>query len=55
MTAEPQRVLTVVPGTPGLPLFISLTGDPDGIEICAAAPRALADRAKLTALLERLV
>ncbi len=50
-----KRILTVVPSTPGLPLFVSLTGDPDGVEMCASAPHALADMATLSALLEQLL
>lgn len=52
---EAERIFTVVPGAPGLPLFLSITGDPNGIELCASAPRALADADRLRTLLETLL
>jgi len=50
-----RRSFFIPPGNPGLPLFIALNGDPDGVELCATAPAALASHGRLDRLLERLV
>ncbi|MEE2830692.1 MAG: hypothetical protein VX498_16010 [Myxococcota bacterium] len=36
-----QRIFFIPPGNPGLPLFLTLTGGPEGVELCASAPRRL--------------
>jgi hypothetical protein len=50
-----RRVFFVPPGSPGLPLFVTITGDPDGVEVCAAAPVALASAGRLQRLIDDLV
>ena len=50
-----RRAFFVPPGSPGLPLFVTLTGDPDGVEVCASAPVGLASHGRLERLLEELV
>lgn len=50
-----QRAFFVPPGSPGLPLFVALTGDPEGVEVCASAPVGLASHGRLAALLDLLV
>lgn len=49
-----ERCFFVPPGNPGLPLFLTCTGDPAGVELCAAAPRVLADGGRLDGLLDGL-
>jgi hypothetical protein len=50
-----RRVFFVPPGSPGLPLFVALSGDPEGVEICASAPMGLAADGRLDRLLDRLM
>lgn len=49
-----QRAFWIPPGNPGLPLFLTLTGDDEGIELCAAMPVGLADEGRLEGLLADL-
>lgn len=35
---HPLRVAFIPPGAPGLPLFVGITADPDGVELAAAGP-----------------
>lgn len=49
-----DRSFFIPPGSPGLPLFIALTGDASGVELCGTAPAALASHGRLTALMQRL-
>lgn len=50
----PRRAFFIPPGSPGLPLFLTLTGDDDGVTLCASAPLALASNGRLEALMDRL-
>ncbi len=50
-----RRAFFVPPGSPGLPLFVAMTGDPEGVEVCASAPVGLASDGRLAALLDELV
>ena len=54
-----RREFGGVPGNlvmiPGLPLFVALSGDPEGVEICASAPMGLAADGRLDRLLDRLM
>jgi hypothetical protein len=49
-----QRAFFIPPGNPGLPLFLSMAGDSEGIELCAAVPCGLATQDRLSSLLEHL-
>jgi len=42
LDGQPLRLLLVPPGSEGLPLFMSLSGDADGIEVAAVSPRSWA-------------
>ncbi len=44
----------IPPGTPGLPLFLAMSGDPAGVDLCATVPLALATEGRLEALLDAL-
>lgn len=35
---HPLRVAFIPPGAPGLPLFVGITADPDGVELAASGP-----------------
>lgn len=48
----PRRHWWIPPGGGGSALFVTLTGHPEGIEICAAAPGNLADAATIERLLD---
>lgn len=50
-----RRAFFVPPGSPGLPLFVAMTGDPEGVEVCASAPVGLASQGRLEGLLGELV
>lgn len=50
----PESATWIPPGNPGLPLFLSATGGPLGVELCASAPAGLASDGRLVALVERL-
>lgn len=47
LDGEPLRLLFVPPGSEGLPLFMGLSGDIDGIEVAAVSPRARVDAERL--------
>jgi len=49
---EPTRAFFIPPGSPGLPLFLTLTGDAEGVTLCGSAPLALSGNGRLEALLE---
>jgi hypothetical protein len=49
-----RRCFFVPPGNPGLPLFLAVSGDPEGIELCACMPTAVASGGRIEALLEAL-
>jgi len=51
---QPVPAFWVPPGNPGMPLFLAVVGDAEGLEVCALAPAALADGGRLTGLLDRL-
>lgn len=51
---RPEAAFWIPPGNPGLPLFLSATGGPLGVELCAAAPAPLATGGRLEALLARV-
>jgi hypothetical protein len=51
---EPGRVFFIPPGSPGLPLFLTITGTPTGVTLCGAAPLGLADGGRLELLLDDL-
>lgn len=48
----PTRAFFIPPGSPGLPLFLTLTGDDEGVTLCGSAPLALASNGRLEALLD---
>ena len=50
-----RRCFFIPPGNPGLPLFLAMAGDADGVELCATAPTPLATDGRLRALLDGLV
>lgn len=51
---EARRCFFVPPGSAGLPLFLAVTGGPEGLELCASAPAALASGGRLGGLLDAL-
>jgi hypothetical protein len=51
----PRRVFWIPPPGAGTPLFLTLTGHAEGVELCAGAPLALASDGRLDALLDALV
>ena len=50
-----ERVYFIPPGSPGLPLFATLTGGPLGVELCLATPSWLLGQEDLSAAAERIV
>jgi hypothetical protein len=54
---EARRAFWIPPGGPSLPLFLTLSGGPAGVEICGAMPQALAGAGaeRLDALLAGIV
>lgn len=48
---RPRRLFWIPPAGPGTPLFLTLTGHPEGVELCAGMPLALASGGRLDALL----
>ncbi len=52
---RPRRLFWLPPPGAGSPLFLTLTGHPEGVELCAGMPLALADGGRLDALVERIV
>ena len=55
IAGTPLRAFWVPPPSPGLPLFLSLCGTRDALELCAGAPAGLADGGRLDALLTALI
>lgn len=51
---QARSAFFIPPGNPGLPLFLTLTGDPEGVELCATVPRALDTRDRTPRLLDSL-
>ncbi len=51
---EARRCFWIPPGSPGLPLFLTLSGDPGGVEMCGSMPAGLASRGRLRSLLAAL-
>lgn len=50
-----NRAFFIPPGNPGLPLFLTLTGDAEGVELCASLPEGLATDRRIRTFLDRLV
>ncbi len=50
----PTGAWFIPPGSPGLPLFLTLSGSSQGITLCGAAPLGLADGGRLEAFMTRL-
>ncbi len=50
-----QRSFWIPAGQPGLPLFLTLTGDATGVEIVGSMPVGLASRGRLDALMDAIV
>jgi hypothetical protein len=48
---QPRRAFWIPPAGPGQRLFLTMTGGPDGVELCAAMADAYADAGRLDALL----
>ncbi len=56
LDGRPLRLLFIPPGSEGLPLFMGLSGDADGIEVAAVCPQArVGDGARLEPWLDRFV
>lgn len=51
---EAASCFFVPPGNPGLPLFIGISGNTEGAELCATVPLALATEGRVDTLLDRL-
>ncbi|MFN7972746.1 MAG: hypothetical protein U0166_10420 [Acidobacteriota bacterium] len=51
---QARRCFFVPPGNPGLPLFLAITGDEGGVELCATVPVPLTSGGRLDALLDAL-
>jgi hypothetical protein len=49
-----RRCFFIPPGNPGLPLFLTTTGDATGVELCATVPQSLATRGRDVELLDVL-
>lgn len=49
-----RRAFFVPPGNPGLPLFLAIAGDDEGVELCATVPEPLATGGRLATLLDVL-
>jgi hypothetical protein len=49
---EARRAFWIPPGQPGLPLFLALSGDDFGVELCGSMPVGLASGGRLAALLD---
>jgi len=47
-----QRAFWIPPGQPGLPLFVAMSGDADGVDIVGSMPVGLADGGRLEGLLD---
>lgn len=50
-----RRCFFVPPGNPGNPLFLTLTGGPEGLEVAASAPLELAAQGRLERVVERIL
>ena len=46
------RAFWIPPGSPSMPLFLTLNGDRDGLDLVGTAPVGLASEGRLQALLE---
>ena len=51
---EPRTAFFIPPASPGLPLFLTLTGVPGALELCAGAPVTLAGEGRLETLLAEI-
>ncbi|MBW1881014.1 MAG: hypothetical protein JRJ84_21885 [Deltaproteobacteria bacterium] len=51
---QARRVFFIPPGNPGLPLFLGISGDDTGVELCGTMPLGLATDGRLGRLLESL-
>ena len=51
---SPRHVYWVPPGNPGLPAFVGISGDPDGVEVTAMVPTALASAERNRILIESI-
>lgn len=49
---EARRAFWIPPGQPGLPLFLAMSGDAEGLEIVGSMPVGLADGGRLEGLLD---
>ncbi|MDY0060214.1 MAG: hypothetical protein RBU45_10420 [Myxococcota bacterium] len=49
-----RRAFFIPPGNPAVPLFLTLTGGPAGLELCGTMPDSLAGEGRLTGLLAAL-
>lgn len=49
---EAKRAFWIPPGQPGLPLFLAMAGDAEGVELVGSMPVGLADGGRLEGLLE---
>jgi hypothetical protein len=49
---EAKRAFWIPPGQPGLPLFLAMAGDAEGLELVGSMPVGLADGGRLEGLLE---
>ena len=49
-----DRIFFIPPGNPGLPLFMTVTGDSEGIELCGSVPASLNSDNQLSSLLEHI-
>lgn len=47
-----RRCFFVPPGNPGLPVFLAISGDATGVELCATVPTSLATRGRDVELLD---
>ncbi len=49
-----ERIAVIPPGQPGLPLLLTMTGDPHGLELVGAMPASLASDGRLDELMDGL-
>ena len=50
-----QRAFWIPPGQPGLPLFLAMSGDAEGLDLVGSMPVGLADQGRLEGLLDGMV
>ena len=50
-----QRAFWIPPGQPGLPLFLAMSGDAEGLDLVGSMPVGLADEGRLEGLLDGMV